>query len=388
MGESTTEERRFTGLLPDLLRVPVTGITCIGAIVLTIMWWTTIGAESLLLDSSAFESQPWRLITSTLLHANALHLFFNLYWTWRFGTIVESRIGHWKTAALYLLLASVPAAAEFAVFTGGVGLSGLVYGLFGFLWILGSRDPKWAGVIDRRTIQTFVIWFFLCVVLTLTNVMPIGNMAHAAGWGLGALIGRMAAAAAVTRLRWIMAIASSVVAVDFAASIARPYINRTGAVERDLAHQGYVALKSGQNARAVGLFRQALARDAKHSDWWLDLGAAYWNLDSTAESIDAIDHAARLNPDDPDVRASQSVCKFRLAYKANEEGRLSDAIALYEASVALDGTDPSAWYNLGVAYQSAKRYDEAIKAYEHSLRLDSSKRDARAALDDLRRWMH
>ena len=149
-GESTTGERRFTGLLPELLRAPVTGVTCVAAIVLTVLWWTKIGAADLLMDSRAFERQPWRLVTSTLLHANAIHLLFNLLWTWRLGRDVESRIGAWKTAALFLILTLVPAAAEFAVFQGGVGLSGLLYGLFGFVWVLDSRDPMWSGVIDRK----------------------------------------------------------------------------------------------------------------------------------------------------------------------------------------------------------------------------------------------
>src|SRR4029079_3645162 len=130
----------------------VTGLTCAAAIALTLLWWENIGTDSLALDSRAFEYQPWRLLTSTLLHANAVHLFFNLYWTWKLGRIVESRIGSRTSAALFLILTTVPDSAEFAVFWGGIGLSGLVYGLLGFLWVRGARDPKWSGIVDRGTI--------------------------------------------------------------------------------------------------------------------------------------------------------------------------------------------------------------------------------------------
>jgi membrane associated rhomboid family serine protease len=382
--EPLSEERRFTGLLPELLRAPVTGITCVAAIVLTVLWWTKIGAADLLMDSRAFETQPWRLVTSTLLHGNVIHLLFNLTWTWRLGRDVESRIGAWRTAALFLILAVVPAAAEFAVFQGGVGLSGLLYGLFGFVWVLGSRDPKWGGVIDRKTVQIFIFWFFLCIALTLAHLMPIGNMAHAAGWGLGALIGRAVAAPASNRPRWIAAIVAASAAVGLAASIGRPLVNRSGAVEWDWAYRGYVELEAGRDARAADFLRRALARDGKETDWWLNLEIAYRNLGSESEAIDALDHAVRLNPDDPHVRVSRAVSKFSSAYKANEEGRLGDAIALYEESVALDGAKSDTWYNLGIAYQTAERYDEAIKAYETALRLDPQQPNAREALDDVK----
>jgi tetratricopeptide (TPR) repeat protein len=108
------------------------------------------------------------------------------------------------------------------------------------------------------------------------------------------------------------------------------------------------------------------------------------NRGNVSEAIDALDHAVRLNPDDPHVRASRAAFKSSLAYKANEESRLEDAITLYEESVALDGTVPGTWYNLGIAYQVAKRYDEAIKAYETALRLDPQQPHARQALNDVK----
>jgi membrane associated rhomboid family serine protease len=386
MGDSTTEDRTFTGLLPDLFRTPVTGLTCAAAIVLTLLWWENIGTDSLALDSRAFEYQPWRLLTSTLLHANAVHLFFNLYWTWKLGRIVESRIGSGTSAGLFLVLTIVPASAEFAVFWGGIGLSGLVYGLFGFLWVRGARDPKWSGIVDRGTILSFVVWFFICIVGTLTQVMLIANVAHAIGLGLGALIGRMASTPAGSRARWIASTAGLIVAIGLAASIGRPLVNHTGGIEHDLAYRGYLALQAEDDARALELIRRALARDDKQSDWWIYLAVAYERMGSDAEAIDAVEHAARLKPDDPTVHGHQAVFKFRLAHKAYEEGRLADAVTLYEASVALDGTDAAAWFNLGVAYEATSRTADAIKAYEKALKLDPKDESARTVLDKLKKF--
>jgi membrane associated rhomboid family serine protease len=133
--------------------------------------------------------QLWRLVTSIFPHIDILHLAFNLYWLWVLGTVVERVYGHAKTILLLALLAVGSNSLDFAFDQGGVGLSGVGYGLFGLLCVLSERDERFRGAIDRRTVQLFVGWFFICIVTTLTHTFVVANVAHGAGAILGALAG-------------------------------------------------------------------------------------------------------------------------------------------------------------------------------------------------------
>jgi len=171
----------------EFLKYPVTAGTGLLAIGVTLAWWAKIDVTPLLESLMVRRGEVWRLVTSIFPHLGALHLIFNLYWLWVFGTLVEEIYGHFKTAGLFLLFAIGPNTLEYAFSNGGVGLSGVGYGLFGLLWILSRRDERFREAIDGKTIQLFVVWFFICVVLTLTNVMSVGNIAHGAGAVLGIL---------------------------------------------------------------------------------------------------------------------------------------------------------------------------------------------------------
>ena len=68
-----------------------------------------------------------------------------------------------------------------------VGLSGIVYGLFGLLWMGRRWHPSMNAVCDPQTSQILLGWFFVCIVLTYANIMPVANIAHGAGFGFGVL---------------------------------------------------------------------------------------------------------------------------------------------------------------------------------------------------------
>jgi predicted O-linked N-acetylglucosamine transferase (SPINDLY family) len=51
-------------------------------------------------------------------------------------------------------------------------------------------------------------------------------------------------------------------------------------------------------------------------------------------------------------------------------GRIDEAIEAHRATLQLDATSPSAWFNFGNALASAGRVDEAIDAYRQATRLD------------------
>jgi hypothetical protein len=70
-----------------------------------------------------------------------------------------------------------------------VGLSGIMYGLFGMLWVGRRWRPEFAAVCTDSTVQILGFWFVLCIVLTYSGAMNVANIAHGSGFLFGALYG-------------------------------------------------------------------------------------------------------------------------------------------------------------------------------------------------------
>ncbi len=61
--------------------------------------------------SIARKTKYYTLVTSGLIHADAMHLFFNMYTFYAFAFLLEQYIGHWQFAVLYfacMILADIP----------------------------------------------------------------------------------------------------------------------------------------------------------------------------------------------------------------------------------------------------------------------------------------
>src|SRR5690606_41837480 len=50
--------------------------------------------------SEAF--QPWQIITHMFMHGGFMHIFFNMFALWMFGTAVESQLGSKKFLFIYI----------------------------------------------------------------------------------------------------------------------------------------------------------------------------------------------------------------------------------------------------------------------------------------------
>ena len=135
--------------------------------------------------------QWWRLIGPTLMHFSAMHIIFNLLWWWILGGQIERRFG---TSALVILYLLTGIASNYGQYLDGGsnfgGLSGVVYGLFGFVWWIGWIRPEWGVSLPRNLIGFMLAW----LALGYTNILPLSmaNTAHLvgllSGCGLAALI--------------------------------------------------------------------------------------------------------------------------------------------------------------------------------------------------------
>jgi len=137
--------------------------------------------------------QVWRLVTPIFMHFNLIHLLFDLWAFSLFGTLIETRRG---TRTLSILLFATAIASNlgqflyYAEFTGTVrvfgGLSGVVYGLFGYVWMKGRFEPELGMILHPSTVQTMLFWLVLCMAGVLTN---IANAAHVVGLAAGIVCG-------------------------------------------------------------------------------------------------------------------------------------------------------------------------------------------------------
>lgn len=126
----------------------------------------------------------WRLFTPVIMHGGMLHILFNMLWLKDLGSLVERRQG---TLTLGLLILCVAVLSNVGQYLSSgpnfLGMSGVVYGLFGYVWVRGHTDPASGLFIDQQTVVFMLIWFLLC----FTGwVGPIANTAHAVGLGCGA----------------------------------------------------------------------------------------------------------------------------------------------------------------------------------------------------------
>ena len=127
--------------------------------------------------------QVWRLITPIFVHFDPLHILFNMWWLRDLGSMIEGRQSSLQLAILVLVIAVCSNLGQF-FYAGPVfgGMSGVVYGLLGYIWLRGKFDPGSGLYLHPTTVTMMMIWFFAC----FTPLIPhVANATHAVGLVMG-----------------------------------------------------------------------------------------------------------------------------------------------------------------------------------------------------------
>lgn len=143
--------------------------------------------ELFLLPEGVAAGQWWRLLSPVFLHFSLLHIIFNMLWLYLFGTMIEYRESRW---VVLLLLVSVGVGSNVAqLMMDGPnfgGMSGVLYGLLGYLWVRSRREPELGYELDKGLVVMMLAWLVIC----FTGLLgPVANTAHVSGLILGMLWG-------------------------------------------------------------------------------------------------------------------------------------------------------------------------------------------------------
>lgn len=130
-----------------------------------------------------FQGEVWRLITPIFLHGGFLHIFFNMMWLFDLGSMVEGRESTLKLLALVLIIGVLSNLGQYYMKGPAFGgMSGVVYGLLGYVWMKGKFDPASGLYLHPQTVVMMLIWFFACI----AGWIPfVANWAHGVGLGVG-----------------------------------------------------------------------------------------------------------------------------------------------------------------------------------------------------------
>lgn len=151
--------------------------------------WETLAKFGCLPATAIRNGGYWALVTCVFVHFALWHVAFNAYWLWVLGSRLERTIGSLRFLVFYIAAAFVSSSFQLALSDStGIGASGVVYAIFGFMWLTRHRHPLFREVLDAQTIQIFLIWLVGCVAATHFNVWAVGNAAHVSGLLFGGAV--------------------------------------------------------------------------------------------------------------------------------------------------------------------------------------------------------
>ncbi len=145
----------------------------------------------------------WALFSTALVHIEVSHLVFNLVAFLALGQIVELTAGKIRFAILLLLLAWMASFSQryFEPWPPAIGLSGVVYGVFGFMLGAAPVNRFYLWFVKKNAAM-LIGWAILCVILTQFKLLNIANAAHFGGLIFGTLCGLYYG---LPRFRWVFA---------------------------------------------------------------------------------------------------------------------------------------------------------------------------------------
>lgn len=155
--------------------------------------------------ASIQRGEIWRLVTPIFIHYGIFHFLLNMLWFLQFGRMIEGRYG---TVWMAILVVAIAILSNFAqgvaperlggsapYFPSGIlissfgGLSGVVFGLFGFIVIKQYSDPRSGFFLPQLTIVILLGYMVFCMLPVATPLVgSIANWCHVIGFLSGVVM--------------------------------------------------------------------------------------------------------------------------------------------------------------------------------------------------------
>lgn len=129
-----------------------------------------------------------KTLTPMFLHFGELHLIFNMLWLWYFGRQLESIHPAWVYLLLILVMDFAGNTTQY-LYSGMNnfgGMSGVVYGLVGYTWIVHTFMPRSRLMIEN---SMFVVFVLALIAMEVFASSWIASAAHVGGLIMGLLLG-------------------------------------------------------------------------------------------------------------------------------------------------------------------------------------------------------
>ena len=202
-GSAISIKRIIYSILTAFIQSPITMILIV--ICLTVAAISSLGAAASrvdfmfypLIDSSSLSALigdinslgvAFGTLAPMFLHFGELHLVFNLLWLWYFGKQLESLQPAGMFIALVVLTSFVSNTTQYMAieYNNFGGMSGVVYGLLGYTWIIHSLMPRSYLLINTNM---FIFFVLALVLMEVVASSWIATAAHVGGLVSGVAIG-------------------------------------------------------------------------------------------------------------------------------------------------------------------------------------------------------
>ena len=145
-------------------------------------------SENFILVSSKAAARPWTLATAIFLHADILHLGYNMIALVMFGLVLEGIIGSRKFLVLFMASGIFASFISLFFYEAALGASGAIFGVIGTLAVLRPKMPVFAMGVPMPMFVAAGVWALIDMAGTFAP-SGVANIAHLAGLGLGIAIG-------------------------------------------------------------------------------------------------------------------------------------------------------------------------------------------------------